>query len=94
MMSKKIIREDKKSINELVDICIDDKCDYLIINLWDSAFNYGAMLTAYAMQEMVKSFGFIPKMLNTGEKIQYSWYKSSHLEYFAKKYLNITTPLS
>lgn len=84
----------KKTINELVNICVDDKCDYLIVNLWDSAFNYGAMLTAYAMQEMVKSFGFIPKILNTGEKVQYSWYKDSHLETFSKDYLNTTKALS
>lgn len=93
-MSKKILQEDKKFINKLGDICVDDKCDYLIVNLWDSAFNYGAMLTAYAMQEMIKGFGFIPKILNTGEKVQYSWYQNSHLEDFAKKYLNITNPLS
>ena len=52
------------------------------------------MLTAYALQELVKNFGFIPKILNTGEKVQYSWYKGSHLETFAKDYLDITQPLS
>ena len=43
------------------------------------------MLTAFAMQEMVKSFGYIPKILNTGEKVQFEWYKNSHLETFANR---------
>ena len=71
-----------------------NQTDYLIINFWDSTFNYGAMLTAYAMQEMVKDFGFNAKLLNTGEKVQYSWYRGSHLEDFSSKYLNTTNPLS
>ena len=41
---------DKKTLKECNSLCLDDICDYLIINFW-WGLNYGANLTAYAIQE-------------------------------------------
>lgn len=79
-----------KSFNENIEICIDDKIDYLIVNLWDSLYNYGALLTAYAIQELVKSLGFSVKLLNTGRYKNDKRYTNSYMETFAKKYLDVT----
>lgn len=70
------------------------KCDYLIVNFWDSKFNYGAMLTAFAIQEVLKSFGFKTKLLNTGERTNQYWFYKSHMEDFVRKYLDVTDELS
>lgn len=80
----------KRSLKENIEICLDDKIDYLIVNLWDSLFNYGAILTAYAMQELVKSLGFSAKLLDTGRYKNDKRYINSYMENFAKKYLDIT----
>ncbi len=79
-----------KSFNENIKICIDDKIDYLIVNLWDSLYNYGALLTAYAMQDLVKSLGFSAKLLDTGRYKNDKRYINSYMETFAKKYLDVT----
>lgn len=71
-----------------------DLCDYLIINFWDSKFNYGAMLTAYAMQEFVESLGYRAKILDTGERTHTSWFAGSFMEDFAKRHLNTTKEMS
>lgn len=81
-------------MNKKDNTVIEDKCDYLIINFWDSANNYGAMLTSYAIQELIKTFGYVPKILNTGERTHYSWYINSHMEKFANEQLDITNVLS
>jgi len=80
---------DKVSLRENLEICLKDKMDYLLVNFWDSYYNYGALLTAYAMQEMVKDFGYIPKLLDTEERSQAKWFKNSWMERFAQKYLNL-----
>ena len=81
---------EKNSLKDTVETCLSNRADFLIVNFWDSYFNYGAMLTAYAMQELVKSFGFIPKILDTGERTHEAWYKNSFMEDFANKYLDKT----
>lgn len=67
--------------------------DYLIVNFWDSKFNYGACLTAYALQELVKTLNLTPRLLNTGERTTKEWYKNSYMEKFADEYLDITDVL-
>lgn len=71
-----------------------DSCDYLIVNFWDSKFNYGAMLTAYAMQELVESLGYRAKILDTGERTHASWFANSFMEDFSKRHLNVTKEMS
>ncbi len=73
-------------------ICIDDICDYLIINFW-WGLNYGANLTAYAIQELIKSFGYTTKLLNAGET-EREEYQNSFAQRFADKFLDITKPHS
>ena len=31
-----------KTLKQTIDILVSNKCDYLIVNFWDSKFNYGA----------------------------------------------------
>ena len=88
-----------KSINEIglqksVDYYENDKCDYLIVNFWNTHDNYGAVLTAYAMQELVRSFGFLPKIFNAGEQCFNQHYKNSIVEHFASRFLDLTHNLN
>lgn len=79
---------DKKTLKENIDVCLNDKCDYLIVNFGWSWFNYGAVLTAYALQELLKSLGFITKNLLTfdiDEKVS-----NRNFSKFQEKYLNFT----
>ena len=43
------------SIKEAVSICLDNKCDCMITNLWRTV-NYGAVLTCYGVQCLLESF--------------------------------------
>ncbi len=81
---------DEISIEEANNRYVNDKCDYLIVNMWDSIYNYGACLTAWALQEIVQSFGFTTKLLDNGVRTQKDWYKNSFMENFSKKYLDTT----
>lgn len=95
-------KEIKKDINNLsFDDFIDKyissdnvNIDYLIVNFWDSKFNYGACVTAWAMQEMIKYFNLDCKFLDTGIRTKTKWYKNSYMHDFAKKYLNVTDVLN
>lgn len=80
----------KISIDEANARYINDKCDYLIVNMWDSEFNYGACLTAWAIQEVFKSFGLTTLLLDNGIRTRRKWYKNSFMENFQKKYLDVT----
>ena len=80
----------QKKLNEIVAICLEDKVDYLLVNFWDSYFNYGAMLTAYALQELVKELGYTSKLLDIGERTNEDWFCGSWMAEFAHSYLNLT----
>lgn len=84
---------DKMKISECLEYCETDKTDYIIVNLWDSKFNYGAMLTAYALQTAISEYGYVCKLLDTGEKTDKIWFTDSWMRKFVDKYLNITTSL-
>ncbi len=68
----------------------DDKCDYLIVNMWYSKFNYGACITAWALQELIQSYGLTTRLLDTGVQAKKDWYKNSFTENFSNKYLDTT----
>ena len=85
---------DKVSFKRNVEMCLEDKVDYLIVNFWDSYYNYGALLTAYAMQKLVTSFNYSCKLLDTGERSNADWFKNSFMEDFTYKFLNVTNKLS
>lgn len=64
--------------------------EYLIVNFWDTNHNYGAVLTAFAMQQLVRSFGYETKLLNTGERTTLSTYKGKFPEKFVEDFLSKT----
>ncbi|MBR6722669.1 Coenzyme F420 hydrogenase/dehydrogenase, beta subunit C-terminal domain [bacterium] len=80
----------EKTLKETVEICANDKCDYLLINFFWSGNNYGAVLTAYALQQFIDEFGFKSKFLNTGEHKRYENYETSTFGDFAHEFLNIS----
>lgn len=80
----------ENSLKEAVEICVQDKCDYLLINFFWSGNNYGAVLTAYALQQFISEFGFISKFLNTGEHKRYKNYEASSFGKFTSEFLNIS----
>lgn len=88
----KLCGKNIKSETKNKKIMKDNICDYLIVNFWDSKFNYGACITAWAMQEMIKSFNLDCKLLDTGIRTKTKWYKNSYMEDFTKRYLD-TTPI-
>lgn len=74
------------TLADTIKICNNEKFDYLLLNFWYSNDNYGAVLTAYALQELIKQQGFTCRLLN-----------SKHIEYtenlfsnFVNKYLDIS----
>lgn len=71
-----------------------EKTDYVIVNYWDSFFNYGALLTAYALQELIKSLGYSVKILNTEQRTERKWFKNSFMEKFSRQYLLLTPQLT
>ena len=66
-----------------------EQTDYLIVNFWNTV-NYGASLTAWAMQELIRKFGFNSLLLNHNDFWNPSLYKNSFSENFANKYLNVS----
>lgn len=78
---------DKKGFNE----AFKNSYNYIgILNFW-WCNNYGAMCTAYALQEVIKNLGYAVKTINWVPK----WFYDSNFlggisETFAKKYFNLT----
>lgn len=68
---------------------ITTKYDGIIMNFWWS-LNYGASLTAYALQEYLNSFGYTYSLLNFIHGWAEERYKNSFSEKFAKKHLKLT----
>lgn len=82
---------DKKSLHENVKELTKFQYDYLCLNFYTS-LNYGAVLTAYAAQELLASLGY------TSAHIDYRYphitndkYNDSFTDKFVQKYLNHTT---
>ena len=81
---------DKQSLRENIDALDSKQYDYLCLNFWTS-LNYGAVLTAYANQELLKELGY------TSAHIDYRYphitpekFNDSFTDVFARKYLNRT----
>lgn len=83
-----------KSLTDSLKSCFDNSCDFLIVNFWDSYNNYGAVLTAYAMQELIRGFGFTAKCLKDAERINKRMIKASVQHKFANQFLDFTSQLS
>lgn len=80
---------DKLSFNENIATNFYDKCDCMIINFW-FAKNYGAILTCYALQVVLKEMGFYAKVVNFFPSEFNELYNNSFSEKFADKYLELT----
>lgn len=76
------------SVARAVDICVKDKCDFAIYNFW-WGMNYGANLTAYALQEAIWELGYIAKTIQLA--FGGDWQKQFGA-IFGKKYLYLTRP--
>ncbi|MCD7878694.1 MAG: SDR family NAD(P)-dependent oxidoreductase [Candidatus Gastranaerophilales bacterium] len=64
-------------------------CDYMIVNFYNTV-NYGASLTAWAMQELIKSFGFTCLLLNHNDFWNPDLYNSSFSRRFADNFLDLS----
>ena len=82
------------TLKNAVKTCIDDYCDYVIVNFWWSGGNYGAVLTAYALQQYLKELGLTSKLLDTGEYVMFSNYGTSCFYKFAREFLNVSKKYS
>ncbi len=70
------------TLEDTASFCLGKKFDYLIVNFWYS-LNYGAALTAWALQEMVKSLGFKPMILNDRDP---KWLEKAFKDSFSYKF--------
>ena len=83
-------RLESTNFNELVANCLSNKYDVGILNWWWNS-NRGAILTCYAIQELVKDLGYNPYVIKHIPLDCYNnEYKNSISEKFAKKYLRLT----
>ena len=83
-------RLDKMSLEENVDTALGQKYDCAILNLWCSN-NYGALLTCYALQETIKSMGYVPRVINYILQPFKKKFSGSLSDNFADKYLDLTS---
>ena len=94
--NREIFFEDlnKKTLKDNVAYCLEDKTDVMITNFWWSV-NYGAVLTAYALQQFLKQQGYRNRLVNymfsSGIR---RIYPNSFTEKFAKKHLETTVPIN
>lgn len=82
---------DKMSFSDNYESVLGNKADCMILNLWPCV-NYGASLTCYGVQCLAEKLGYSAKVINYVPQIKLK-YKGSFAEDFAKKYLNLTTPI-
>lgn len=82
------------TFKDAVDVCANDHCDYVISNFWWSGSNYGAVLTAFALQQYLLELGLTSKLLNTGETRRFDNYNDTCFCKFAKEFLNISKEYS
>ena len=76
------------SVEKSVEICLDDKCDFAIYNFWYVG-NYGASITAFALQRLLWDMGYSNKYVNL--VFNDEWH-SSFAGVFARKYLDLSAP--
>lgn len=80
---------DKKNFQNNFSECVRDQCDCIIYNDCITDINYGAILTAYALQEVITSIGYFAKLLNT-QRVKFPNYVGSFGHRFARDYLHLT----
>jgi len=55
---------DKLPLKDNIENCLYDKLDAAVINYWWAPSNYGAMLTGYALQQILKEAGINNKLID------------------------------
>ena len=84
------INKNIEDFNTIVEDCLSIKKSVGILNWWWNS-NRGAILTCYAIQELVKELGYNPSVI---KHIPFDYYNSEYIgsisEKFAQKYLNLT----
>ena len=83
---------DDINLQDNINFCIEDKFDIGIINMWWAISNYGALLTGYAIQQILKQMGYSSKLINNISMCpdQEKEYKNTFNYRFAQEYLNYT----
>lgn len=86
---------DKLSLKENVSQCLNDSCDIAIINMWWAISNYGALLTGYALQQVLKEMGYTSLLINNISMCpdQLRAYQGTFNQKFKDKYLDTTEVL-
>lgn len=82
---------DKLSLNDNYSQCIRDTADCIVFNHAITSYNYGSVLTAYAIQEVLCNMGYFTKILNT-QRVPFPDYIGSFGQKFARDYLHLTEP--
>ena len=83
---------DKYSLKQLANMYIHNKYECGIMNCWAS-WNYGAILTCYALQELIKNLGYTTQVINFRHKVfnnKRLYPRSEVQQEFVNKYLNLT----
>lgn len=82
--------KDKNITKQLEKYLDNKKYDGIISNFWYTPNNYGALLTAYAIQQLFRNKGLDYRLLNYNPYKNKKKYKKSYAKTFAEKYLNLT----
>lgn len=80
---------DNLSIADNYSQCIRDKADCIVMNNVMTSVNYGSILTAYAIQEILISLGCYTKLLNY-KRVPLVNYENSFFQEFHDTYINLT----
>ena len=83
---------EKYSLKQLANMYLHNKYECGIMNCWAS-WNYGAILTCFALQEVIKSLGYTTQVINFRHKIhenKRNYPRSNAQKDFVKKYFNLT----
>lgn len=83
-----------KNILENINDSLKIKYDGVIANFWASHKNYGAILTAYAIQQYFKSHGRDYYILNYIDQKSRKDYETSFCKEFTEKYLELTQKIN
>ena len=80
------------TLHKALQKSLDVSKNVAVINFWWS-LNYGAVLTAYALQEIISQFGYRPVHLQYVIDWARNSYPGSFSQKFAQRYLHISAPL-
>lgn len=78
------------NIIESINNSLNNKYDGVITNFWYAYANYGAVLTAYAIQQLFRERGFDFRLLNYNPDKNTKNWQQSFAKDFTKKYLYFT----